>query len=131
MSLYCAVGGAETELTAQQLNSLQGKSELRIEVYGGVSVTAETPELRLGEASAGVRVVGTNLAGNLLTIEADVRSDRESRIQLQTAWGIANEEGAALAPIAYGIFNLIIPANRDESSSGSYRRTKVMVELKP
>jgi glycogen debranching enzyme len=109
----------------------QGKSELRIEVQGGVSVTVETPELRLGEASAGVRVIGTNLADNVLTIEADVRADRESRIQLQTAWGIAKAEGAELHSIADGLFDLTIPASRDDSPSGSYRRVRVTVQFKP
>jgi len=109
----------------------QGKSELHIEFHGGVSMTTETPELRLGEASAGVRVVGTNLAGNLLTIKADVRSDRESRIQLQTAWGIANAEGAALATIADGVFSLTIPVSDGQPSSDSYRRATVTVRFKP
>jgi hypothetical protein len=109
----------------------RGKSEVHIEVQGGVSVTAETPELRLGEASAGVRVIGANLAGNVLTIEADVRSDRESRIQLQTAWGISNTEGAKLHSTADGVFDLIIPVSDDRSSSGAYCRATVTVHFKP
>ncbi len=108
-----------------------GKSELLIEVKGGVSVITEAPELHLGEASAGVRVIGTNLADNVLTIEADVRSDRESRILLQTAWGIANADGAVLHSISDEVFGLTIPASDKHPSSGSYRRATVTVHFKP
>jgi glycogen debranching enzyme len=113
------------------LTAAHGKSELHIEVQGGVAVIAESPQPKLADASAGVRVIRTNLAGNVLTLEADVRSDRESRIQLQTVWGIANVEGADLTPTGNGIVGLAFPANRDKSSPGSYRRARVTVQFKP
>lgn len=113
------------------LTAAHGRSELHIEVQGGVSVIAESPRPKLGQTSAGVRVVGTNLAGNVLTIVADVRSDRESRIQLQTAWGIAKVEGAELTPTGDGVFDLTFPADGDKSSPGPYRRARVTVQFKP
>jgi hypothetical protein len=98
---------------------------------GGLFVIADPPMPKLGESSSGVRVVGSSLAGNVLTIEADVRADRASRIQLQSVWGIAKVEGAELTSTRGGVFGLTFPVDGDQSSPGSYRRAKVTVEFKP
>ena len=113
------------------LTVVHGKSELNLEIQGGVSVIPEMAQPRLGEASSGVRVVRTSLADHVLTVEADVRSDRESRIQVKTEWGIAKVEGAELKTAGDGVFNLAIPANSEKSPSGYYRRVRVSVEFKP
>ena len=109
----------------------RGKSELSIAFEGGVSVIADPPAPKLGETSTGVRVVGVNLADNVLTIEADVSSDRESRIQLQSSWRIATVKGAELTPAGDGVSDLAFPAQGDQSSPGTYHRARVTVEFSP
>ncbi len=108
-----------------------GKTALRMEVEGGVTLIADAPHPKLGEASSGVRVVGTTFADNVLTIEADVRSDRLSRIQLQTGWGIAKVEGAELTAAGEGVFSLTFPGGMEKSTTASHRRAVVKVEFKP
>jgi len=104
---------------------------LSIAFEGGVSVIADPPAPKLGETSTGVRVVGVNLADNVLTIEADVSSDRESRIQLQSSWRIATVKGAELTPAGDGVSDLAFPAQGDQSSPGTYHRARVTVEFSP
>lgn len=111
------------------LTAAHGTSELRIKVLGGVSIIPVLSRLQLGEASTGVRIVATNLAKNILNIEADVRSDRVSEIQLQTGWAIARVQGAELGPARNGLFTLTVPADVVQSSQGSYHRARIVVDF--
>ena len=117
---------ARVELTAPH-----GRSELRIQFEGGVSVVPELLAPKLGEASAGLRVTGINLAGHVLTVEADVRSDRESHIRLQTAWAIVKVEGAEWSLSGDGFADLTVAASQGNLPAGSYRHATVKVQFKP
>jgi glycogen debranching enzyme len=107
-----------------------GGSELSIDVQGGVSVIADSATPLLGMPSAGIHVIGTSLAGNTLTIVADVPSDRESHIQLQTEWRVAGVTGAALQRGADGLVGLAFAASPDASVIAPYHRVTASVELK-
>lgn len=105
-----------------------GSSKLELDFDGGVSVIAGSPLLHVGEPSSGVRIVGFKLAGHLLTIDADVPSDRESHLHLRTAWPIANAEGAAATATDDG--DVIVSFAADKTSSTPYRRMTAVLTFK-
>jgi hypothetical protein len=125
---------AKVETHPQQTNAKvvltvpHGKSELRLDLQGGVSVIPEAPEPLLGDASAGVRIVDVHLEGDLLTVDADVPTGRASHLLLKTAWGIGNVEGATAQPVADGLFKLSFGVTHE--GSAPYRRVHAIIEFK-
>lgn len=108
-----------------------GSSQLHLAMQGGVSILPQLTPPILGEESTGIRMIETNLAGNSLTLEVDVRSDRVSRIQMETAWEVASVKGATLAPAGDGVFMLTIPRGNEKPAKEAYRRAVVTVTFKP
>ncbi len=108
-----------------------GKSELHIDLHGGVQVSAEQTTPVLGTASRGVHVVGTSLEGNTLTIVADVPRDRATHFELQTDWPVVKAEGATASPSVDGVVELTIAAVPDPAAAQTYRRAKCVVQFRP
>ena len=109
-----------------------GKSELDIELKGGVQVIAELPAPMVGMPSRGVHVVDVRLEGSTLTITADVPRASTSHIQLQTDWGVVKTEGAAASPSMDGLVDLTFAQSIPNAAPvDPYRRAKAVVQLKP
>jgi hypothetical protein len=108
-----------------------GKSELHVELHGGVQVIADPPAPLVGAKSQGVRIVTVGLDGNILTIAADVPRDRTPHIQLQTDWEVVKADGAVARRTADGLVDLTFAAGPDATPSEPYRRAKIIVQLKP
>lgn len=108
-----------------------GKSRLQLDFDGGVSVMVDPPMPKLGDASSGIRIVEVRLKEKELTIEADVRADRQAQIRLQTAWGIARVVGADWAQAGNGRADLTIAASTAKTFTGFYRHVTVTVQFKP
>ncbi len=106
-----------------------GKSEVRLEWQGGVSVVLENPDPVLGEPSAGLRIVDVHLEGRRLVIEADAPEGQESHLQLMTTWTVANSTGIAAQPAVGGPVELTFPAT--SAGSASYHRVLAAIEFKP
>ena len=107
----------------------QGKSELRLDIQGGVSVVPDGTEPLLGDASAGMHMVGVHLEHNRLTIAADVPVDRTSHLQIRTVWKIASVDGASVQTVAPGVVELTFPAIHN--AAVPYRRVTAAIELVP
>ena len=108
-----------------------GKSELRIGYDGGVSVIAVPPMPKLGEASSGVHIIGIKLAGNVLTIDADVRADRASHLRVQSTWHVASVVGADWVGMGNDMVELTIGNVGDPAVAGPYHHVAVKVQFKP
>jgi hypothetical protein len=106
-----------------------GMSELHLNFEEGVSIIARQSAPLIGEASHGIHVIGVHLEGRALTLDADVPSDRESHLQLQTEWKVANARDVAASVAADGAIDLTFAPNHD--ATGSYRRAHAVVEFKP
>jgi hypothetical protein len=104
---------------------------LTLDVQEGVSVVVELPSPRLGTPGSGVHLVGISLEGNFLTIVADVPSDRESHLQLQTEWEVTKAEGASVWPLGNGHIDLVFAAGLDAAHSEPYLRAKAVLQFKP
>ena len=65
------------------------------------------------------------------TIVADVPSDRESSIQLQTEWRVVGVTGTTLQPGADGLVRLAFTASPNASPTEPYHRSTAIVELNP
>jgi len=113
------------------LDAPHGKSELTFDVQGGVSAVVESPAPRLGMPSSGLHLVGFSLEGNVLTIVADVPSDRESHLQLQTEWEVTKAEGASVRPLGNGSIDLIFTGGQDTTHSEPYHRARAVLQFKP
>ena len=103
-----------------------GKSEMHVEWRGGVDAIVETPAPVLGMPSSGVRVIDVHLDDNVLTVVADVPSNRESHLQLRSEWKVVKTEGATMRSIDEGITQLSFPAI---TGAAPYRRAKAIVQL--
>jgi len=106
-----------------------GESELQLDVAGGVRVIPDGTEPRLGEPSAGVRIIDVRLAAGKLTVVADVPADRESHVRIRSAWPAASVSGATVKPMKDGQAEIVFAAER--GAAGAYRRARAVVELKP
>jgi hypothetical protein len=106
-----------------------GMSELHLKFQDGVSVIASQPAPLVGEASHGIHVIGVHLKGHVLTLDADVPSDRESRLQLQTGWQVASARGITANQAVDGRIDLTFAASHDVAEP--YRRARAVVEFKP
>ena len=113
------------------LDAPHGKSELTLDVQDGVSVIVDSPAPRLGMSGSGLHLVGVNLEGNVLTIVADVPSDRESHLQLQTEWEVTKADGARVQPLGVGHIDLIFTGGQDAALSEPYHRAKAVLQFKP
>ena len=114
-----------------QFDAPHGRSDLSIDVQGGISVITDSSSPLLGMPSTGIHVIGTSLEGNTLTILADVPSDRKSIIQLQTEWRVVGVKGAILQPDAGGLVRLAFTASLNASITEPYHRVTASVEFKP
>ena len=83
-----------------------------------------------GAASAGVRVIDTLLRGGDLTLVADVRSDRESHLQVRTHWKVVAAEGTKVAVIAPDVLDLTFAPTNASHPVGSYRRVQAVLHFK-
>lgn len=107
----------------------QGKSQLRLDLEGGVSVIPDTPSPLLGESSVGVKIIDVHFEANRLSIAADVPADRTSHLRLKTNWNIATSSGVTVETIAPGIVELTFSATPNAASS--YRRALAVIEFQP
>ena len=114
-----------------QFDAPHGRSDLSIDVQGGVSVITDSSSPILGMPSTGIHVIGTSLEGNTLTILADVPSDRKSIIQLQTEWRVVGVKGAVVEPDAGGLVRLAFTTSPNASTTEPYHRVTASVEFKP
>jgi hypothetical protein len=105
-----------------------GASELHLNFQGGVSVIANQPAPLIGEASHGIRVIGVHLEGRVLTVDADVPSNEESYLQLQTGWQILSVRDVSASPTPDGRVELTFAASHN---ADPYRRARAVVEFKP
>jgi hypothetical protein len=106
-----------------------GKSELHMDVQGGISVINDLPSPLLGETSTDIHVITFQLDGNTLTIAADVPADRTSRVQIQTAWRVASADGVTMRPIAPDRVELTFAPGRDAVAGGTYRRAQATLQI--
>jgi glycogen debranching enzyme len=106
-----------------------GKSELRVDLRGGISVIPEMREPHAGDPSVGLHVVDVVLAERRLSVTADVPADRESHLRLKTVWKIEGVDGATLQTVGPGLVELTVPATA--GTLASYRRAVVTMELTP
>jgi hypothetical protein len=83
----------------------------------------------LGDRSTGLRIVDLHLEGSLLTIDADVPTDRSSQIELQTSLKLTNASGAALKQIAPTEMELTFAATFGAPSS--FRRAHATLKVAP
>ena len=107
-----------------------GTSELKIQWAGGLSVINPVETPLPGAASAGVRVIDTHLQGKVLTLVADVRSDRASHLQMRTAWKVTGAEGAEVSFIAPDMLEVTFAPSDAPLPTGSYRRVQAVLHLK-
>ena len=107
----------------------KGKSELRLDLEGGVSVIPDTPSPLLGEPSFGVKIIDVHLEGHRLSIAADVPADRTSHLRLKTNWNIAASSGVPVKTIAPGIVALTFFAAPNAASSD--RHAQAVIKFKP
>jgi len=106
-----------------------GKSELRIELQGGVSVIPDLPDPVLGDASHGIKIVDVHLERYKLRIAADVPVDREAHLRLKTPWKVVNSVGVTVEAPTPGFAEITFaPA---PNASALYRRAQAIIEFKP
>ena len=90
-----------------ELNVPHGESELRIAFSGGVSIDVPSRRTLIGDSSAGPHLVSANLEDRVLTIVADIPEDRDSRVDLHSAWMIANGQESNVRKDADDSYELI------------------------
>jgi hypothetical protein len=106
-----------------------GKSELQIDVQGGISAIDGAPSPLLGETSTAIHMITFQLDNNTLTIAADVPADRTSNLQIQTPWKVARADGVTMRPIAPDRVELTFAPNHDAAAKGTYRRAQATLQI--
>ncbi len=104
-----------------------GSNELNLAFAGGVSVVLDTPQPLLGDSSTLIHIVNVHLDENLLSIDADVPTDRVSQVQLKTGWKMVSTNGATGRQVAPSLLELSFAAS--PGVSAPYRRAHATLKL--
>jgi glycogen debranching enzyme len=120
---------ANTQETSAKVlfDAPHGQSALHIEWSGGVAVIADPSTPVLGMPDSSIHAIDVHLAGNALTIVADVPSDRESHFQLKTEWELLKVEGAIARSVDQGLIELTFAPI---AGAKPYYRAKAVVQFK-
>ncbi len=113
---------ARIEFTAPQ-----GKSDLIVNFTGGISISIPHQPLIAGDPSSGLRIINSRLDATSMSIDADARCGRSSRILLQSPWKLKPSAGAELRAVAPGSFEAILPA--ESCPSGTYKPAHIEFEI--
>ena len=122
-------GDGQETVAKVAVNVPRGTTELQLAFKGGISVVVDATPPMLGDSSAGMRVVKVRLEGPVLTIDADVRADRSSTLQLLSLWKVTGASGAMMRRIAPDRTELTFEAI--PGALAGYRHANATVELAP
>ena len=124
---------ARIEATPQETAALvsitapAGTSTIDLNVSGGISVIVDPVPPVLGEKSAGIPLIRSELDGKHLLIDADVPAQHPSRLQLASSWLLSDAHGAQLEQTAPGRSELIF--SEEPSNQAEYRRAHVEIAV--
>ena len=112
-----------TAFTAQK-----GSTHCRIRFRGGVQVSVPHPELRIGDSSRGLRVVGLSLKGESLILTAYLKVD-ETPFTVRSRWKLTDTTGARVASHEGDLYTMALqmPPGAVSSAKGGY--VQVSAEL--
>ena len=101
-----------------------GKSHLHLGLNGGVSLSLQSASLRVGAPSSAPKIINVQLAGKVLTIEADIHPGQDAVLRLRTPWKLAAPQGATIRELPGSEYEVRIPA---ASSAAAYARTRTQL----
>jgi hypothetical protein len=115
---------AVTAFTAEK-----GTAHCRIRFRGGVQVSVPHPELRIGDSSRGLRVVGVSLRGETLNLTAYLKKAGETLFTIRSGWKLTDATGADVESREGDLYTMTlrVPPGAELSAKGSY--VKVSAEL--
>ena len=117
----------EEEQAAAEMDLAPGTYHCQIEYAGGVRVLVPAGHPSVGAVSQGLKLTSIRLAGNRLTLEADVAASAEASVQLETPWPIASVKGGRIAS-QQGLWStLTFPSGA--AQSGKYHHDVMTVVL--
>ena len=109
-----------------QFKAQHGSSELAISYSGGVCLVPDPPQLQIGEASKGIKIIEAGLAKNVYTVNFDYVPSVESGFDLSSSWAITNIAGGSAKQLSPGLYRITIkPQLTGEDSQ--YKRGRVVV----
>ena len=124
---------AQDEHARLSLSLPRGEIHCRVRFAGGVMVGALATPPQVGDAGKGLKIVGVELQGNVLTVAADAKAGAEQVFALATPWRVRNAEGGDIAVAGEGRYRITLRGSDTvppRSSSYSRRTVRVYLEQK-
>lgn len=125
------VSNSQETDTRIALNAPHGTSELILDVEGGIAVLQSPSNLQLDQLPRNIHVVDLSLSGRTLTIIADVPTDSDAHLQLQTPWTLENVAGATAHSLPDGRLDLLFAPAAEKSQASPYRRGQAVLAFQP
>lgn len=120
---------AQDEHAATAFTAEKGITHCRIRFRGGVQISVPHPELRIGDPSQGLRMVGVSLRGETLNLTAYLKKAGRTSFTIRSGWKLTDATGADVESREGDLYRMTLrlPPAPTLSAKGSY--VKVSAEL--
>ena len=121
---------AQDEHVVTAFIAAKGRTQCRIRFRGGVQISVPHPELRVGDASKGLRVVDVNLKGETLSLTAYRKPAGERLFNVHSRWNLIDARGAKVESHTGDLYRMTLqtPSGAVPSAEGGY--VKINAELR-
>ena len=121
---------AQDEYVVTSFTAEKGSTRCHIRFRGGVQVSVPHSELRVGDASRGLKVVDVNLKGETLSITAYRKQAGERLFNVRSRWNLIDARGAKVESHTGDLYRMTLqmPSGAVPSAEGGY--VKVSAELR-
>lgn len=119
----------ENERAAADMDLPPGAYHCRIAYAGGIRVLVPAGHPKLGAVSHGLRLTSLQLAGNRLTLQADVSTSTDASLAVETPWKIQSVHGGRIAH-RQGLWSTLTFTG-SPAQPGKYEPRSMTVEFSP
>jgi hypothetical protein len=99
---------AQDEYVVTAFTAAEGNTSCSIRFHGGVQISVPRPELRIGDPSRGLRVVGVSLKGETLSLTAYLKQTGEALFTVRSGWTLKDAAGAQVESHEGDLYRMVL-----------------------
>ena len=118
---------AQDAHTRMEFELPHGDVLLTFSYSGGIEIAPDVQQLKIGEASRGIKITRVKLQEQVYTVDFDYVPSAATGFELRTPWIIKSVQGARFARTGPNRYRFEIAAAADDRSRSGYRQGEVNV----
>jgi glycogen debranching enzyme len=111
------------------LTAPHGTSELHLSLHGGISAFTNNTAPLIGDTSHNIRIIDLHLAGNILSLVADIPTDHISTLDLETEWPLIKATGAQFTTPSHNLNRITIDPPHLANTLDSYQHVELTFQF--